>query len=376
MAEHQIVKPEKIASAAAVALEQQVIVPGVFRREGIEQFKGAKNDTINVRVEGVLPFRSYGWRADRSQEVQFDEYAERTVAVTFGDDLYSGVKLTDEQNEMDFDGWTKLAVKQTDAIARGMNHACIDELLNAPYEVELGLDPANLRKGLIKARQTMNRLMVPEGRRVMLVGTDIEAALLEDEKLNLASNVGESEAVSALREATLGRRYGFDFVVAQELPPGTAIALVDSAFVVVTGAPSVPQSVPFGASGSADGWAVRWIRDYDSTRFQDRSIFNTYFGTRHVPDVLVGRDAAGQAYVSNYEHFVRAIKINLGGDDVLPDPDGDDERATELGNITGLWAEGDGFKSTDEAVIQESTITKVDGSKDTPATPKKARDEA
>ena len=376
MAEHQVVKPEKIANAAAVALEQQVIIPGVFRREGIEQFKGAKNDTINVRVEGVLPFRSYGWRADRTQEVQFDEYAERTVAVTFGDDLYSGVKLTDEQNEMDFDGWTKLAVKQTDAVARGMNHKCVDELLTAPYEIELGLDPANLRKGLIKARQTMNRLMVPEGRRVMLVGTDVEAALLEDDKLNLASNVGESEAVSALREATLGRRYGFDFVVAQELPPTVAIALVDSAFVVVTGAPSVPQSVPFGASASADGWAVRWIRDYDSTRFQDRSIFNTYFGTRHVPDILVGRDAAGQAYVSRYEHFVRAIKLNLGGTDVLPDPDGDDEKNTELGNITGIWKASDAVAAADAATIQTSTVKKADGSADTPTVPAKAKNEA
>src|SRR5690606_36009089 len=135
----------------------------------------------------------------------------------------------DEQNEMDFDGWTKLAVKQTDALARGMTDKCIEAVEDAPYEITLGLDSANLRKGLIRARQVMNRLMVPAGRRVMLIGTDVEAALLEDEKLNLASNVGEGEAVSALREATLGRRYGFDLVVAQELEPGKAIAMVDSA---------------------------------------------------------------------------------------------------------------------------------------------------
>src|SRR5690606_35188784 len=145
----------------------------------------------------------------------------------------------------------------------------------------------------------------------------VEAALLEDEKLNLASNVGEGEAVSALREATIGRRFGFDFVVAQEMDPDTAIALVDSAFVVVTGAPSVPQSVPFGASASADGWAVRWIRDYDMLKFQDRSVFNLYFGTRHVPDILVGKDQDGQSFVSEHEHFVRAIKLTLDGTDVL-----------------------------------------------------------
>lgn len=376
MAEHQVVKAEKIAAVAAVALESQLIVPAVFRRESIDQFKGAKDDTINVTVEGILPYRSYGWRADRTQDVQFDEYVERKVAVSFGGDLYNGVKLTDEQNHMDIDGWTKLASKQTDAIGRGLEDGAVETLANAPYEITLGLDSANLKKGLIKARQTFNKLRVPAGQRVMLIGTDVEAALLEDEKLNLASNVGEAEAVSALREATLGRRYGFDFVVAQELDPGTAIAMVDSAFIFLTGAPEVPQSVPFGATASHEGVSVRWMRDYDSLKFQDRSIFNLYKGYRHVEDILVGKDLAGNSFVSEYEHFVRAFKLELDGADVLPDPDGDDAKATELGQITGLWAVGDAIKSTDEAAVPASTVKSADGSATSPTPARKARDEA
>ena len=53
----------------------------MFRREGIDQYKGAADDTINVVVEGVLPYRTYGWRNDRSTEIVFDEYKERKVAV-------------------------------------------------------------------------------------------------------------------------------------------------------------------------------------------------------------------------------------------------------------------------------------------------------
>lgn len=376
MAEHQVVKAEKIAAVAAVALESQLVVPAVFRRESIDQFKGAKDDTINVVVEGILPYRSYGWRADRSQDVQFDEYTERKVAVSFGGDLYSGVKLTDEQNHMDIDGWTKLASKQTEAIGRGLEDGACDTLIDAPYEITLKMDSANLRGSLIRARQTFNKLRVPAGQRVMLIGTDIEAALLEDEKLNLAQNVGEAEAVSALREASIGRRYGFDFVVAQELDPGTAIAMVDSAFIFLTGAPEVPQSVPFGATASHEGVSVRWMRDYDSLKFQDRSIFNLYKGFRNVTDILVGKDAAGLSFVSEYEHFVRAFKLELDGVDVLPDPDGDDAKATELGQITGLWATGDAVKSADEAAVPASTVKTADGSAVAPTAGRKARDEA
>jgi hypothetical protein len=149
---HQVVKPEKIAATAAVLLEQQLIVPGTFRREGIDQFKGAADDTINIKVEGVLPFRTYGWRNDRSTEIQFDTYAERKIAITFGGDIYSGVKLTDEQNEFDLPGWAKLARKQTEAISRGLEHYATEHLLNAPYAVTLGVASTALRSGLIRAR--------------------------------------------------------------------------------------------------------------------------------------------------------------------------------------------------------------------------------
>jgi hypothetical protein len=326
---HQVVKAEKIAAVAAVALEEQLIVPAVFRREGIDQYKGAKDDTINVVVEGVLPYRTYGWRADRTQEVQFDEYTERKVGVTFGGDIYSAVKLTDEQNDFDLAGWSKLATKQTEAIGRGLEYQATQALSNAPYEVKVVLNEADLRGSLTKLRAVMNRLRI-SGPRKMLVGTDVESALLNDDKLNLAQNVGEGEAVTALREASLGRRMGFDFVVAQELPGAEAVAMVDSAFIFATGAPSVPQSVPFGATGSHNGVAIRWIRDYDSLKFQDRSIFNTYKGFRHVDDPLVGTDATGQSFVSTANHFVRAVKVTLGAAYEV------EIGNTELANITGI----------------------------------------
>ena len=340
---HQVVKPEKIAATAAVLLEEQLVVPAVFRREGIDKYKGAKDDTINVVVEGVLPFRTYGWRNDRSTEIVFDEYVERKVPVQFGGDIYNGVKLTDEQNEFDLPGWAKLARKQTEALAAGLEFQATEFVRNAPYAVTLGVDPLALRAGLIRARATLNKLRVPAAGRTILVGTDWESALLEDDKLNLAQNVGEAEAVSALREASLGRRYGFNFVVAQELDPTDAVALVDSAFIFATGAPGVPQSVPFGATASHNGVALRWIRDYDSTRFQDRSIFNTYQGFREVKDVLLGRDAVtGFGYASEYEHFVRAIKLDLGGVDVVPDSDDGPEQA-EFFDITGIGTAVDGL---------------------------------
>jgi hypothetical protein len=344
---HDVIKPEKIAATAAVALEESLVVPAVFQREGIDQFKGAKGDAINIKVEGVLPYRTYGWRNDRSTAIQFDTYAEKTVQVTFGDDVYSGVQLTDEQNDFDLNGWAKLMAKQTEAVGKGLEYEAVDYLLKAPYSVTLGgaVSGRSLRKTLIRAREVMNKFRVPKEQRTLLVGSGWENELLSDPDLNLASNVGEAEAVSALKEATLGRRYGFNIVTSDELPADTAVAMVSSAFIFATGAPSVPQSVPFGAAASYNGVALRWIRDYDATRLTDRSIVNTYKGFRIVEDFLVGRDAQtpSQGFVSEHQHFVRAIKLDLDATaDVLPDPDGPDEKAQELAAITGIAGTADG----------------------------------
>jgi hypothetical protein len=327
---HQVVKPEKIAAVAAVALEQRLIVPAAFQREGIDQYKGADDDTINVVVEGVLPYRSYGWRNDRSSSISFDEYTERKVAVTFGGDIYSAVRLTDEQNDFDLPGWTKLAVKQTEAIGRGLEYKAVAAANAAPYEVEVTLDAANLKSSLINLRQIMNKLRVP-GDRQILIGSDIESALLNDSSLSLAQNVGEAEALSALREATLGRRYGFDFIVADELASDAGIAMVPSAFIFLTGAPSVPQSVPFGATASHNGVALTWLRDYETEKRRDRSVFNTYQGFQYVDDPLVGTDVSSQPFISEDNHFVRAVKVTLGDEWAVVIEDGE-----ELSNITGI----------------------------------------
>ena len=326
---HTPVKPEKIVALGAAALEEQLILPKVMRLEGIDQYKGAKDDTINVTVEGVLPYRSYGWRNNRSTSVVFDDYAERKVALTFGGDTYSGVKLTDEQNEMDLPGWTKLAAKQADAVAFGLNAKAVSAVEAAPYEVVVTLDEGDLKGSLIKLRSVFNKLRV-QGRRTVIVGSDLEAALLSDDKMNLASNVGDAEAVNALREATLGRRFGFDFVAGSEVNGTDGFAMVESAFIFLNAAPGVPASVPFGARASQDGYQLRWIRDYDLEKQQDRSLFTTWQSFQHVDDVLIGKDGSDQAFVSTANHFVRAVKVSLGAAYAV------EVGNSELATITGI----------------------------------------
>lgn len=329
--QHQVVKPEKLVATAVGMLEQELIIPNLFQKEGIDQFKGAKDDTVSVKVEGVLPFHEYAWRNDRSQPLQLDVYNERKIPVTFGGNFYNAVELTDEQNDFDLTEWGTLLRPQVKAVGRGLGRGAVTTLKDAPYNVVIGNAEQNLRGAIIEARRVLNAFHAPEENRYLLVGSDFESALLNEDKLNLAQNVGDSEAESALRNATIGQRFGFRIVVDQTIPSDAAYAFAGSAFIFLSGAPSVPQSVPYGATTSFEGLALRWMRDYDSMYLRDRSIVNTYAGFREVKDVLVGWDEANSTeIVSTGEHFVRGIQLVLDGASDYP------AAASELATITGV----------------------------------------
>ena len=337
--EHLVVKPEKLVTQAVGMLEQELVIPRLFRREGIDAFRGAEDDTYNYKVEGVLPFRNYEWRSGSEtsttpnvrQKVTFDQYSERKVPVSFGGNVYSAVRVTDEQMDMDLSGWGQLQRPQAKAIARGLNRRCVNVLQSAPYQVVIGNAQQKLRGALIEARRVLNAFNVPQSGRYLLVGSDFEAALLADEKIVLAQNSGDSVAESALREATLGRLSGFTIVSDTSIAPDAAYAFADSAFVLVTAAPVVPKSAPYGATISWEGYGMRWVMDYDSEYLQDRSILNTYAGTRYIDDVLVGWDNANNIErVSAGQHFVRGIKLLLDGSSNYP------AAASELAQITGI----------------------------------------
>lgn len=361
MAEHQIVKPEKLSATAVGMLEEELILPNLFTKVGFDEFKGNRDDAVNVKVEGVLPFHLYKFRGDRDVantgvephegKIKFDEYAERTIQIVMNGRAYSAVHLNDEQYDFDELQWGKLLRPQVKAVARGLQRAAVAELLGAPYAVTIGNTQTDLRGALIEARKVLNRFRVPGDSRILIVGSDFESALLADPELVIASNVGDSRADTALGSATLGRLLGFTVVVDQTMPPAEAIATVPGAMVFANAAPYVPQSVGFGATTSFEGVSLRWMRDYAIEETRDRSLVDCYYGFRAIKDVLVGWDEANKTEViSTGEHFVRGIKLMLDGASDYP------AAASELATMTGV---SDASVWTPSGYVPETDPTNV-----------------
>lgn len=314
--QHTVVPADRNASTALAALEDVVVLPSFFQKESIDKFKGGSDAAANVRVEGVLPYREYGWRNDRTNPIQFDRYAERSLTVNFQGDIYSAVQLIDEQATMDPIGWDRLAVKQGEAVGRGIEQRALTAVKGADYDVEVVLSDADMRAALLYLRRLAGGLKVP-GKRTLVISPDFEMALLSDPDLTIAANVGDARASQALQDAALGRLLGFDTVVAPELVGGEAFMFLgDAPFVVVSGAPVAPASVKNVATkATPNGFATRWLTDYDANFLTDRSVVNSYVGFREVKDpvVTIGTVSglANQAIVSSTEYMIRAVKVTL-----------------------------------------------------------------
>lgn len=334
MALNSVVQPQKLAAVAAEVIEQSLTVPALFQREGFDRFQGAENDTVYIRVPGILPAREIAdFRAERTTPITFDSFQDRKISLTLSGNTYSATKLQDEQKDWDSIQWSRVIGMQAQAVARSLNQKAINKLVGAPYlaTVAGAKSGRTLRASLIELRRIANAFRMPLEGRTLVVGTAVESAILNDDKLVLAQNVGDSVAEGVLREAFIGRTFGMNIVVAPELAADKGYLIVPSAFAMATAAPAVPTSAT-GATASAGangvgGTAARWVLDYDPTILAERSVVNLYNGVRHVTDVFEGVDGTGKPNGAIFdgsgkvgEFFIRGVAFDVDATaDVLPD---------------------------------------------------------
>lgn len=293
-------KPERIVRTALGILSRELVLGNLFFKATIDDFRGAKNDTVSFRVPAVLTAREYGWRNDRSSPIVIDDLTETVVDVTLNHDFYSAVKITDEQLTLDItDFGYQVLQPQLRAVAEKAETVIATALSGATYANEVDFDEAtdDPRKVVIDARRALNLANVPQAGRFLLVGANVEAAILKADGL---LNVDQSGSDSALRDASIGRLAGFLIVTSNSIDPDAAYAAHQTAVVLGAVAPANPAGAVRSSSASYQGWGMRWLQDYDPTILSDRSIVSTFAGATAVED-------------GDGDEMIRAVKINFTG---------------------------------------------------------------
>lgn len=308
---HSFLKAEKIVDQGLGLLQRELVLPNLVKRLGVADFSGAKNDTINVRIPAILEANEYGWRNNRSAPIDYDDLEEFSVPVSLDKHVYSGVKITDEELTLDIASWgEQVARPQIRAVGEKLESYIATAMKNAPYAETVSYDGdetgniSGIYETLVEARSILNKANVPSGERFVLLGADVEAAALLSPNL---VNVDQSGSSSALRDAVIGKLAGFTIIGnCNSIDPDFAVAFHPTAFAFANVAPEVPSGATAGATSSYEGLAMRWIRDYDPDRLQDRSIYSSFAGAASVND---GRESYGALTGEN----VRAVEIEFTG---------------------------------------------------------------
>lgn len=333
-----IVKPALLAAAEQSYLQDALTLPSLFKTENIGVFEGSSSDTINVKVKGLLPGRTYGWRNDRSAELVFDNYVEQSYPVAFGGIAYSASRITQEEQTMDLEGWGPLLQAEAEAVARVINRAGVNAVTAGDYNAVVGLGggalaAGDLRRAVSAARTVLGQFKQEAVRPILVVGAQFEHALLNDANITLASSVGDESASLAVRQAQIGRLLGFDIIADYTVPSGEAFAIDPESFIYVNGAPAVLQGVPWGASAVEGNVSLTVMAQAHLQSLRDQLVSVSYYGFRRYEEyLLAGTDPT--ATVSANRHFLGGVKLSLAADNSFGVASG--ANATQITAGTGV----------------------------------------
>jgi hypothetical protein len=282
-------KPTVIASAALGILEREIVLPSLVWNYGIEDFRGAFGDTVTLRVPARLDARTRALRSTAT--ITLDDVNEIGVDIKLKNDVYSAVRVTDAELTLDIKDFGRQVLQpQVVAVAREMENQVAEVIENVAYTAAADFTIANdatqashrIANSFLAARNYLNKQFVPVADRVIVMGSDVEQAVLQSDQFNRYDSTGQTP--SAIVDARVTTIAGCPAYVSQALDPTRAYMFHKAAFAVAMAAPVVPDGATFGVQQSYNGMAMRWLRDYDATVLADRSIVNAYIGANAVTD--------------------------------------------------------------------------------------------
>jgi hypothetical protein len=273
--------PEQAARATLASLRWLTNLPRTVRQDFSNEFVAGRGQTVNILGPVSAGKAKVYTKANRTARdaIQFNELDQKWFPVTLQDQVYNALRLPD-----DFATFTLTNLAQQ--VLKPQAESVVDELA-APLiaqMVAIGTDasiPAvapdgsNIMQVLIKARQVLNERHIPTEGRTFAVGADIEAAILSLPQLQKVNEAGTSET---LRNATIGRLFGWTILADPALPSDFAIGYHRDAFAHVTRPSRSPEGAAKSATVAQDGFALRWIQHYNPLQLEDQSIVDTFYG--------------------------------------------------------------------------------------------------
>lgn len=275
-----VLTAQGIANVAIPLLTRSLVLPRTFTMVPADGFTGPNGETITVRVRKPRTARE---QVTPGSAITYDDQNEVGVDVTLAH-LYDAYHVTDEDLSLNLEDFaSQITQPQVRSVAEGAEGQAYTAMnaLAADASFDLSASPADTKAKLQGARETLSNNKVPASDRWFAAAPDIITRLLNVEEFVRADALGDGRS-SALRDAMVGRIYGFGVIEAVGLTAGTAVAYHSSGFAFATKKPADPRGANETAAISDQGINIRQIFQYDPDVLSDASVLSTFAGTSAV----------------------------------------------------------------------------------------------
>ena len=250
-----ILTPDIIAREALMVLRNNAVMANLVHRDYSEEFVAGVGDTITIRKPATFEAKEY------AGSITVQDATESGVAVKMDKHLDVSFAVTAKQLTMDIEDFSKqLLIPAMQAFADKVDQYLLGLKADITNKVPA---TAAAQNDVIDARAFLTKAAAPLTERRFVYGTDMETKLLKTDLFTSAEKVGDEG--TALREASLGRKYGMDFYVDQNADTAgiSGLAFHKNAFAFVTRPLAIPQGAAKAAIVNFDGFGLRVVQGYD-----------------------------------------------------------------------------------------------------------------
>lgn len=197
--------PNIIAREALMQLRANCVMAGLVYRDYSSEFVASVGDTITVRKPATFEAKEF----DRTSGIDIQDAVEDGVDVKLDKLLDVSFEVTAEQLTLDIANFsTQLLQPAMQSFAQKIDLYLLGLYTDVPDTTgAAGSTPAAI-SDITNARQVLGENLVPLPMRRLVIDPSAENKFLQLSTFHEADKLGDSG--TALREASLGRKFGFD----------------------------------------------------------------------------------------------------------------------------------------------------------------------
>lgn len=259
-----ILTPDIIAREALMVLRNNAVLASLVHRDYSSEFVAGVGDTITVRKPAKFVAKEF------TTAIEVQNATESSIEVKMDKHLDVSFAVTAKEMALDIRDFSEQLLVPAMQAFNDKIDGYIIALANAITTNKVTMTGTSVTvSDIVDARGFLTQHAAPLTERRFVYGSDVESDLLKTDLFISAEKVGDSG--TTLRDASLGRKFGMDFYVDQNMDTATAkaVAFHKNAFAMVTRMLQQPQGAAKSAIMNYDGFALRVVYGYDITKKTD-----------------------------------------------------------------------------------------------------------